>query len=216
MQSFKSLGMLEPHNTIYLNHWTSFVQQCLALQYQDTIDPHQEALSKISLLIPPERVEPLHEALEWLSLVPPVIAPASPIPMPTLPASPMAPIDIFAYLLAFKLKYKPHERDMVVLSHEIIARPRQGQGQGRAYKSSLITYGTPHASAMAQTVGLPVAIAALHVLDGKVDARGVMRPDDPSMYGPVLRDLEEMGLAMEECVQDEKDSLESKLIKTFR
>jgi len=219
MQSFKSLGMLELRNTIYLNHWTSFVQQCLALQYQDAIDPHQDTLSQISTLIPTERIEPLHEALEWLSLVPPIIAPASPIPMPALPGSPMTPIDIFAYLLAFKLQYKPHERDMVVLSHEIIARPREragGKGQGRTYQSSLITYGTPHASAMAQTVGLPVAIAALHVLDGKVDVRGVMRPDDPSVYGPVLRGLEQMGLVMEECVLGENDSLESKLVKTFR
>lgn len=106
---------------------------------------------------------------------------------------------------------------MVVLSHEIIARPRErAEGQAQAYKSSLVTYGTPHASAMARTVGLPVAIAALHVLDGKVDGRGVMRPDDPNVYRPVLRGLEEMGLVMKENVLGENDSLESRLVKTFR
>jgi alpha-aminoadipic semialdehyde synthase len=221
MQSFKSLGMLELKKTIYLHHWTSFVQQCIALQHKDTVDPTKDALSSVGTLIPPERMEPLHQALEWLSLIPPVIASASPIPVPALPASPMAPIDIFAYLLAYKLRYKPHERDMVVMSHEIIARPRQEQrqkkGQEQVYKSSLIAYGTSRASAMARTVGLPVAIAALHVLDGKVNARGVVRPDDPSVYGLVLRGLEEVGLGMEESVLGgEIDSLESKLIKSFR
>lgn len=229
MQSFKSLGMLELKKTIYLQHWTSFVQQCITLQHKDTVDETKDALSSIGILIPPERMEPLHQALEWLSLIPPVIACASPIPMPALPSSPMTPLDIFAYLLAYKLRYKPHERDMVVMSHEIIARPRvrteekrqeqrqePKKGQEQVYKSSLITHGTSRASAMARMVGLPVAIAALHVLDGKVNARGVVRPDDPSVYGPVLRGLEEVGLGMEGVLGREIDSLESKLIKSFR
>jgi len=218
MQSFKSLGLLEPKKTLYLRHWTSFVQQCMALQQPDGVDLDKGVLSTISNIIPSEHLEPLHEALEWLSLVPPIIAPASPIPMPALPDSPMAPIDIFAYLLAHKLCYRPHERDMVIMSHEVIARPRNSGApkEMHTYTSSLITYGTPRASAVARTVALPVAIAALHVLDGKVGVRGVVRPDDPSVYGPVLRGLGEVGLGMEERVSGGEDTLESRLIASFR
>lgn len=219
MHSFRRLGMLETNKTVRLPHWTSFVQKCLALQYTDSIDPDKDPLSLISSIIPPERLEPLHRALEWLSLVPPVIAPASSIPMPALPSNKMAPIDIFAYLLAHRLRYKPQERDMVVLSHEVISRPRQWTKEGpelqQVNTSSLITYGTSRASAMARTVGFPVAIAALNVLDGKVGVRGVVRPDDPSVYEPVLRGLEEMGLGMEERVGVGDDTVEKRLIKSF-
>jgi alpha-aminoadipic semialdehyde synthase len=133
----------------------------------------------------------------------------------------MAPIDIFAYLLAHKLQYKPHERDMVILSHEIIAKAREPSSYGReqgheeVYTSSLMTYGTPKASAMAQTVGLPVAIAALNVLDGKVDVRGVVGPSEPCIYKPVLRGLEEAGLGMVESARTGGDTLEERLVASF-
>jgi alpha-aminoadipic semialdehyde synthase len=140
--------------------------------------------------------------------------------MPALPDAPMAPIEIFAYLLAHKMRYKPHERDMVILSHEVITRPKQMEGKGQAHQeedlqvhtSSLIAYGTPRASAMARTVAIPVAIAALRVLDGKVDVRGVARPDDPSVYGPVLKGLQEVGLGMKESVDTATNTVEAKLI----
>jgi alpha-aminoadipic semialdehyde synthase len=230
MHSFKSLGMLEPHKTIYLPHWTSFVQQCLALK---TGDKGESPLKLIGEIIPPEQIEPLHEALEWLNLIPPIIAPASPISMALLPNSPMVPIDLFAYLLAHKLQYKSHERDMVILSHEIIAQPQVQHLNSHSGKepdmevhtSRLITYGTPRASAMARTVGLPVAIAALRILDGKVDVRGAAKPDHPSVYEPVLRGLEEVGLGMEESVSvgvggdgsmgGGRFTVESKLIQAF-
>jgi alpha-aminoadipic semialdehyde synthase len=104
-------------------------------------------------------------------------------------------------LLAFKLRYKPNERDMVILSHEVIAKGQAAGALEEVYTSSLITYGTPSASAMARTVGLPVALAALNILDGKVTVRGVMGPSDPSVYGPVLRGLEEVGLGMTESLR---------------
>lgn len=223
MQSFKSLGMLETKKTIHIQRWTSFVQECLALRYRNDIDLGKDPLSIISNLIPTNHIEALYQALEWLSLVPPVIASASPIPMPALPDAPMAPIEIFAYLLAHKMRYKPQECDMVVLSHEVITRPKQTEGERQAqqeddvqvHKSSLITYGTPRASAMARTVGIPVAIAALRVLDEKVDIRGVARPDDPNVYDPVLRGLQEVGLGMKEHVGKAANTVEAKLIASW-
>jgi len=163
-------------------------------------------------MVPPQHIGILFEALEWLSLVPsPVGSAVLPSPMPPLPAGPMAPLDIFAYLLSHKLKYESHERDMVVLAHEIVAQPSHG-GPEEVFTSSLITYGTPKASAMARTVGLPVAFAALNVVDGKIGLRGVRGPGDVSVYEPVLRGLEEVGLGMVEGRREWKKRLERGLV----
>ncbi|KAJ7784692.1 Saccharopine dehydrogenase-domain-containing protein [Mycena metata] len=204
MESFRLLGFLEHEKTIRLEGWTSFVRQSLELQVPVTDDFWPLLKQNIN----PEDIENLHDALEWLSLLPSSTT-ATPAPMPPLPADPMAPLDIFTYLLSFKLRYLPHERDMVILAHEVIAH-RPGMPE-EVHHSSLITYGTRKATAMARTVGLPVAIAALNVLDGKVAVRGVAGPTDSSIYNPVLRGLEEAGLGMKETVVIGK-SIEASLL----
>ena len=113
----------------------------------------------------------------------------------------MAPIDLFTILLAHKLKYEPHERDLVVLSHEIVTQSPLDPRIEEVHTSSLVTYGTSSASAMSRTVGLPVAFAALEILDGKVQVRGVQGPTDKSIYQSVLKGLEEVGLGMKERVR---------------
>ena len=132
--------------------------------------------------------------------------------MPPLPKGRMTPLEIFAYLLSQKLKYQPHETDMVVLSHEIITRQPNKLSEGgfliEAHTSTLFTFGhrKPNipfrgarpASAMARTVGLPLAIASLLVLDRKVDLRGVQKPTWPQIYQPILGKLTEIGMGMRE------------------
>jgi len=136
----------------------------------------------------------LQTALEYLSLVP------SSSPAPPVLKSSAAPIDHFANLLAQRLRYEPHERDLVILNHEIIAQDVSGREE--VYSSSLITYGGSEASAMARCVGLPVAFAALKVLDGHVSARGVCGPAiEESLWKGVLNGLEEVGLGMKETVR---------------
>jgi alpha-aminoadipic semialdehyde synthase len=136
----------------------------------------------------------LQTALEYLSLVP------SSSPAPPVLRSSAVPIDHFANLLAQKLRYEPHERDLVVLNHEIIAQDVSGREE--VHSSSLITYGGSEASAMARCVGLPVAFAALRVLDGCVSARGVCGPAvEESLWRGVLDGLEEVGLGMKEAVR---------------
>lgn len=138
--------------------------------------------------------------------------------LPPLPLtnSPVAPLDLLTTLLAHKLRYKPDERDMVILSHEIISVPKSSKTKravdpltiqgAKKHTSTLVTYGTPSilgASAMARTVGLPLAIAARKVLDGKVEVRGVKGPGDCGrpLWGGVLEGLEERGIAMKESVR---------------
>lgn len=166
-------------------------------------------------IIDPAQVHSLEEALTWLSLDPntdPALTQAS--QFPSLPSRPATPIDLFSHLLAYRLRYNPNERDMVILHHEIVVRnskPTRGEALDEIHTSTLVTFGTPRASAMSRTVGLPVAFAALKVLDGGVHVRGVAGPEDPSIYRSVLQQLEEVGLGMTDSMRYEK-SLESILV----
>lgn len=120
-----------------------------------------------------------------------------------MPTTALPALDLFALLLAHKLRYEPHERDIVFLSHELISRSRTAGRHADAHEevhtSSLIVRGTTEHSAMALTVGLPVAFAALRILDGEIHVRGVAGPTaDVRLYKPILRDLETVGLGMQE------------------
>ncbi|KAG5340357.1 hypothetical protein C0989_002087 [Termitomyces sp. Mn162] len=220
MDSFRSLGFLNAQDQIYLPNWHSFVRLCIAQQLgikgEATATLPPDAITR---LVPSENIQDLHSALEWLGLVPTLHAAYTYTkPLPPLPSGAMAPINIFAYLLAHQLAYKPHERDMVVLSHEIITRDPH-TAQERVYTSSLIEYGTDRSSAMARTVGIPVGIAALLVLDGKIELRGVARPLHESVYMPVLSGLEEFGLNMKETVRSlgkVKRTVESALKESWK
>ena len=86
----------------------------------------------------------------------------------------------------------PGERDLVALTHEI--RTLDAGSAARTYRSTLVAYGNDRHSAMARTVGIPVALAALGVLDGRIGVRGVQGATDESVYGPVLEGLEERGI----------------------
>ncbi|KAF5378151.1 hypothetical protein D9615_007633 [Tricholomella constricta] len=211
MQSFRALGFLESKRQMYLNNWPSYIKKCLSNQLGTEVEPKATSAA-ISSVVVPEKIPELHDALDWLGLLP---SPGHRGPLPALPAAPMTALDIFAYLLAHKLAYKPGERDMVVLSHEIVTQ-KKGSPEKEVHTSSLITYGTPRASAMARTVGIPVAIAALQVLDGTIALRGVQGPTDASIYKPVLHGLEELGLGMTEStrvVGSGGYTLEAKLIE---
>ncbi|KAH9946562.1 Saccharopine dehydrogenase-domain-containing protein [Amylocystis lapponica] len=204
MGMFKRIGLLESVVPIQLDSWTSLV--CRSLEQRLgmlVMDDPASMLSALSDVVPAKSLDGLLHALHWLSIIPPTAMEivADSTAHPPLPRRPMAPLDLFAILLAHKLRYEPSERDLVVLSHEIVARPSGAQDLEEVYTSSLVAYGTSEASAMSRCVGLPVAFAALQVLDGGVRARGVQGPTEKEVYMNVLERLEEAGLGMKESVR---------------
>ena len=53
-------------------------------------------------------------------------------------------------------------------------------------------------TAMAKTVGLPVAIATLAILNGKIKTPGVQIPITKEVYNPILEELKDYGIAFSE------------------
>jgi saccharopine dehydrogenase (NADP+, L-glutamate forming) len=51
---------------------------------------------------------------------------------------------------------------------------------------------------MAQTVGLPLAIAAKLILNGKLGLKGLHIPVNKEVYGPVLDELKQHGIQFKE------------------
>ena len=114
-----------------------------------------------------------------------------------LPAEKGSPLDNLAALMIEKLQYAEGERDMIVLQHEFLAQSESGRNE--RIVSTLIDYGIPGGdSSMSRTVGLPAAIAARLVCEGKIRMTGVQVPVYPEIYGPVLEELGALGIRFEE------------------
>lgn len=120
-----------------------------------------------------------------------------------LPGGVFSPLDILAVRLQEKLQYMPGERDMIVLYHHFEASwPESGQRE--KITSTLIDYGIPGGdSSMARTVSLPAAIAGRLILERKIQEKGIQIPVLPSVYRPVLNELEKMNILFKEEVFDE-------------
>lgn len=107
-----------------------------------------------------------------------------------------SPAAILQQLLQQKWKLKEGELDMIVMYHEL---EYTIQNQPQKITSSLVTKGeTQILTAMAKTVGLPMAIATKLILQNKIALCGVHMPITPELYLPILNELEEFGVKFEE------------------
>jgi saccharopine dehydrogenase-like NADP-dependent oxidoreductase len=112
-----------------------------------------------------------------------------------VPATARVSADALQHLLETKLAMRPADRDMIVMVHEI-----GYQRQGKAYqaRSILRIEGDDSLNtAMAHTVGLPLGIAAVLVLDKKIRLTGLHIPIVPAIYDPVMAELEQQGIRFE-------------------
>jgi len=108
--------------------------------------------------------------------------------------------DILLSLLLDKWNMQPEEKDMVAMQHEF-----EYMHRGRKIKltSSMVLVGESREfSAMAKTVGLPMGILAKMVLNKKITPPvGVLLPNMPSVYRPVLTELAHHGISFKEIVE---------------
>jgi saccharopine dehydrogenase-like NADP-dependent oxidoreductase len=100
--------------------------------------------------------------------------------------------DILQWILENKLALGPADKDMIVMLHEI---GYLANGVQKESRSCLVVKGTDSLhTAMAKTVGLPLGIAALMILDGRLSRTGVCIPIYPDIYSPVLAELDKLGI----------------------
>jgi saccharopine dehydrogenase (NADP+, L-glutamate forming) len=89
---------------------------------------------------------------------------------------------------------QPADKDFIVMWH------RFGYTQGgvkKTIQASLVATGEDSVrTAMAKTVGLPLAIAARLLLECKIAARGVLIPITPEFYNPILAELSTLDITL--------------------
>ncbi len=112
---------------------------------------------------------------------------------------PSSPARILQAILEKKWTLKPDDRDMIVMWHKVCYRdPDNGEGE-KEINSSLVVKGDENPrTAMAKTVGLPVAIAAKLVMTGAFREPGVYFPTVPELYDPILEELKDYGISFTE------------------
>ena len=104
--------------------------------------------------------------------------------------------DVLQFSLEQKLALRPEDKDMIVMMHEL---EYSVDARSQFLNSSLIVQGENNVrTAMAKTVGLPLGIAARLILEGKISLTGLHIPTIPEIYEPVMKELEEYGIAFEE------------------
>ena len=99
-------------------------------------------------------------------------------------------------ILEDKWTLKNDDKDMIVMQHLF---GYEIDGEKRQIESSLTVIGENQTyTAMAKTVGLPVAIAALKILKGEITTPGVQLPLSKEVYQPILKELENYGIVFKE------------------
>jgi saccharopine dehydrogenase-like NADP-dependent oxidoreductase len=126
------------------------------------------------------------DALEWLGFFSDEI----------IERSQDSPFNLTSDLMIGKMMIGEDERDMVVLQHTFVAGY---DGSREVIKSTMIDYGTLKTdTSVARTVALPAACGVDMILQGQISAKGVHIPVIPEIYNPILDQLEEMDIRMEE------------------
>lgn len=104
--------------------------------------------------------------------------------------------DVLQFALERKLALQQEDKDMIVMLHEI-----EYERAGKKYKSTgtLVLEGDDGThTAMAKTVGLPLAIAAKCILNGQLSETGLLIPVEKSIYDVILPELEMFGIRFKE------------------
>lgn len=106
------------------------------------------------------------------------------------------PAQILENILNKKWKLTPSDKDQIVMWHRFRFNK---DGKQKEIQASLVATGDDSVrTAMAKTVGLPLAVAAKLLAMQKIDARGVQIPTLPEFYNPILEELNLLGITLRE------------------
>ena len=106
------------------------------------------------------------------------------------------PAQALQKILSDKWTLAGDDKDMIVMHHKF---GYELKGEKKQIESTMVHIGKDQTqTAMAKTVGLPVGIAALAILNGKINTPGVQIPISKEVYEPILKELEAHGIVFNE------------------
>ncbi|WP_310554625.1 saccharopine dehydrogenase C-terminal domain-containing protein [Flavobacterium sp.] len=106
------------------------------------------------------------------------------------------PAQILEKILTDKWTLQENDKDMIVMYHKF---GYELNGKQHQIDSKMVCIGDDQTyTAMAKTVGLPVAMATLQILNGKITTPGVQLPIKEEVYLPILKELEQFGIHFKE------------------
>ena len=106
------------------------------------------------------------------------------------------PAQALQKILSDKWTLAEDDKDMIVMYHKFGYELNGGKKQ---IDSTMVLIGEDQTTtAMAKTVGLPVAIATLAILNKKITTPGVQIPITKEVYTPILEELESYGIVFKE------------------
>ena len=106
------------------------------------------------------------------------------------------PAQILQKILMDSWTLSENDKDMIVMYHMF---GYELKGKKYQIDASMVVVGEDQTyTAMSKTVGLPVAIATLAILNGKITSPGVQIPITKEVYTPILKELEAYGVIFKE------------------
>ena len=114
----------------------------------------------------------------------------------TIPLDHATPAQILQLILEDSWTLDEDDKDMIVMYHKF---GYELHGKKLQIDSNMVVIGENRFhTAMARTVGLPVAIATLLILNGKIKTPGVQIPISKEVYDPILKELKNYGINFKE------------------
>ena len=189
MQAFKDLDLMETDSG-NVNEEITWKDYVLRLNNTDN-------LSKLQTNMSPKA----WDAMNWVGCFSDKI----------MAAKKNCSIDVLCDFFLKKLSYKPQEKDMVVLLHKFVIIKSDGS---RYFISSVLKQiGNPNGySAMAKTVGYPIAMAAQLITDGRIKAKGMILPVTKETYQPILELLKIENIEFEETLLTDREMLANEFL----
>ncbi|AUP79905.1 saccharopine dehydrogenase family protein [Flavivirga eckloniae] len=106
------------------------------------------------------------------------------------------PAQILQKILMDSWTLDPDDKDMIVMYHKF---GYEKDGKKHQIDSNMVVLGEDQTyTAMAKTVGLPVAMATLAILNKKITTPGVQIPISKEVYEPILEELKTFGVYFHE------------------
>jgi len=146
--------------------------------------------SKIKALTSQEWTDKEIRALEWLGVY----------STETISLERGTPVQVLQQVIEQKWKMEEADKDRVVMLHEFIYKIAHQKFRLRSVMD--INGEDGKRTAMAKTVGMPLALAAELILHGKINTYGVILPTLKGVYEPLLSVLGAFGIGFTEHLEE--------------